>query len=156
MTQTFEPRNPNFESRVRTMCAAQSMMQTLGITVDRVVPGKVELVMDFNEAALQHHSYHHAGVATSGMDTACGFAANTLMAAGVSVLTVEFKASFLAPATGDRFRFIGTVTKAGRTLTFCEGQAFAETDPVHRSSTEPQTKLIATLSATMIAVPESS
>jgi len=152
----FIPRNPDFEGRVRAMWAKQTMMQTLGITIDLIEPGRVELVMDFNRDALQHHGYHHAGVATTGMDTACGFAANTLMADQDSVLTVEFKASFLAPALGDRFRFVGQVVKVGRTVSFCEGQAIAEIDSEKGSSAKSETKLIATLSATMIAVREQS
>ena len=78
------------------------------------------------------------------MDSACGFAALTLMDAESEVLTVEFKCSFMAPARGQSFRFEGDVLKSGRTLTFTEGRAIA-TDG-------PQETTIATITATMMAV----
>ena len=67
----------------------------------------------------------HAGIITAGLDSACGIAAFTLMPAGSDILTVEFKTNLLAPAKGKRFAFRATVMKPGRTLTVCEGRAYA-------------------------------
>ena len=78
------------------------------------------------------------------LDTACGFAAFTLMPPDTGVLTVEYKVSMLSPAQGTHFRFVGKVTKPGRTLIFTEGQAYAITDGTQ--------KLISTLTATMMCV----
>lgn len=122
----------------------QGAMQTMGITVADVAPGRVVLAMPFNPAFSQHHGFIHAGTITSGMDSACGFAALTLMDAESEVLTVEFKCSFMAPAKGQLFRFEGNVLKSGRTLTFTEGRAIAIDGT--------QEKAIATITATMMAV----
>lgn len=58
-------------------------------------------------------------------DSAGGYAAFSLFPADSSVLTVEFKINFLAPADGEKMRATGKVIKSGRTLTICELQAFA-------------------------------
>ena len=140
----FQPQCADFADRVRESLGQQKMMTLLGIGLGRVAPGAVDLEMAFNPQAVQHMGFHHAGVSTTGMDSACGYAAYTLMAREASVVTVEFKTSFLAPGIGECFRFEGRVIKPGRTLTFCEGRAVAIT-----GDTE---KLIATMTATMMAV----
>ena len=136
--------DPQSVERMRADFDRQGAMSTMGITVSDVAPGRVVLEMPFNPAFSQHHGFIHAGVITSGMDSACGFAALTLMSADSEVLTVEFKSSFLAPARGQSFRFEGDVIKAGRTLTFTEGRAIAVD-----GSKETQ---IASITATMMAV----
>ncbi len=137
------PRDEDYKSRIERLFAAQNMMATLGMSLDHVTPGHVEITMSFNTSLSQHHGFHHAGVATTGMDTACGFAACSLMDASEEVLTVEFKSSFLAPATTPEFRFVGEVLKAGRSLYFCQGQAFGIDGGT--------STLIASMSATMMA-----
>ena len=67
----------------------------------------------------------YAGIIATALDSACGYAAFSLMPADAAVLTVEFKTNLLAPAKGDRFLFRGRVVKPGRTLTVCDGQALA-------------------------------
>ncbi len=136
--------DPRSVERMRADFGRQGAMSTMGITVSDVAPGQVVLEMPFNPAFSQHHGFIHAGVITSGMDSACGFAALTLMAADSEVLTAEFKSSFMSPARGECFRFEGAVIKAGRTLTFTDGRAFA-IDGTKET-------LIATMTATMMAV----
>lgn len=136
--------DPQSVERMRADFDRQGAMQTMGITVADVAPGRVILEMPFNAAFSQHHGFIHAGTITSGMDSACGFAALTLMDAESEVLTVEFKCSFMAPAKGQSFRFEGNVLKSGRTLTFTEGRAIAIDGT--------QEKMIATITATMMAV----
>jgi uncharacterized protein (TIGR00369 family) len=136
--------DPQSVERMRADFDRQGAMQTMGITVADVAPGRVVLEMPFNPAFSQHHGFIHAGTITSGMDSACGFAALTLMDAESEVLTVEFKCSFMAPAKGQLFRFEGNVLKSGRTLTFTEGRAIAIDGT--------QEKTIATITATMMAV----
>jgi uncharacterized protein (TIGR00369 family) len=133
-----------FEARVRASFARQNAMRTLGITISSLEPGRVEFRMPFSEAFTQQHGFMHAGAVTLAIDTACGYAAFSMMPRDAAVLTVEFKANFLAPAKGDAFRIVGQVVKAGRTLTVCAGEAFAIS-----GATEV---LIATMSATMMAV----
>lgn len=138
------PRDPGFEARVRESFARQAMMATLGMSMDRVTPGKVELSMPADPRLTQQHGLLHGGAIAAGLDTACGFAALSLMPAKAGVLTVEFKTSLLAPGRGERFRFTGRVVRAGRTLTFCEATA-------HGVNGGAET-LLATMTATMMAV----
>jgi acyl-coenzyme A thioesterase PaaI-like protein len=86
----------------------------------------------------------HAGIITAGLDNACRIAAFTLMPAGVDILTVEFKTNLLAPAKGERFEFRGQVVKPGRTLTVCEGRAYAMNHGVET--------LVATMTCTLMAI----
>lgn len=136
--------DPQSVERMRADFDRQGAMRTMGITVSDVAPGRVILEMPFSPAFSQHHGFMHAGVITSGMDSACGFAALTLMDAQSEVLTVEFKSSFMAPAKGTHFRFVGEVIKSGRTLTFTEGRAIA-IDGNHETT-------VAAITATMMAV----
>jgi uncharacterized protein (TIGR00369 family) len=140
----LKPADPHFEQRVRDSFARQTAMATLGIRLDKVEPGAIEMTMPFDPALTQQHGFIHAGVLTAGMDSACGYAAFSLMPADAAVLTVEFKTNLLAPAKGDRFLFRGRVLKPGRTLTVCEGQAFAMTGSSQR--------LVATMTGTLMAL----
>src|SRR5690606_26563321 len=69
--------------------------------------------------------YVHAGVVTSLLDSACGYAALTLMPPESEVLSVEFKTNLLAPARGELLRAEATVLRSGRTLSVCRADAFA-------------------------------
>jgi uncharacterized protein (TIGR00369 family) len=123
----FEPRDPDFESRVRRSFRRQTFMATLGATLTGVRPGEVVIGLPFREAITQQHGFLHAGVIAAVVDSACGYAALSLMPAGAAVLSVEFKINMLAPAAGERFEAAGRVRKAGRTIMVCEGElrAFA-------------------------------
>jgi uncharacterized protein (TIGR00369 family) len=142
---TFSPQDPDFDRRVRASFARQQVMATLGVEIARLAPGVVELTMPFAAAYTQQHGFVHAGVVATVLDSACGYAAFSLMPAGAGVLTVEFKTSLLAPARGRRFVFWAQVVKPGRTLTFCEARAFAED-----GDAEP--RLVASMAATLMAV----
>ena len=138
------PRNPEYEARTRGSFARQTFMARVGMTCDHVAPGEVDLSMPFDPELAQQHGFLHGGVVTSGMDSATGFAALSLMAADEGVLTVEFKTNFLSPARGERFLYTGRVLKPGSTLTVTEGRAWALTGA--------DRKLIATMTATLMCV----
>jgi uncharacterized protein (TIGR00369 family) len=142
---TFQPKDPNFADRVRASFARQRMMQTLGVEIARLAPGEIELTMPYGVAFTQQHGFIHAGVMATVLDSACGYAAFSLMPADAAVLTVEFKINLLAPAKGERFLFRAQVVKPGRTLTVSDGRAFAVED----GGSE---KLIATMNGTLMAV----
>jgi len=110
---------------VRASLSRQSFMTVLGAEPVEISPGRVVLEMPYREDLCQQNGFLHAGVVTSVADSACGYAALTLMAPGSDVLSVEFKVNLLAPAVGDRFRAVGTVVRSGRTLTVCSGEVFA-------------------------------
>ena len=126
------PQDPGFEARVRANFARQEVMATLGITIAEITPGRVVLEMAFRDDLVQQHGFLHAGVVTTALDSACGYAAFSLMPETAEVLTVEFKSNFLRPAAGERFRFVGEVLKPGRSLMVCEGSAFALSDGAAR------------------------
>lgn len=141
----FQPQDPDFQQRVRASFARQCAMQTLGVEITRIEPGEIELTMPHQAAYAQQHGFIHAGIIATALDSACGYAAFSLMPADAAVLTVEFKTSLLAPAKGERFLFRGRVIKPGRTLTFCEGQALALVPG-------REERLVATMSGTLMAL----
>jgi uncharacterized protein (TIGR00369 family) len=119
-------------------------MSTLGVEIVRLDAGAIELRMPYAAPFTQQHGFVHAGIISTALDTACGYAAFSLMPADAAVLTVEFKINLLAPARGEEFRFRARVLKPGRTLTVCEGHAFAVQ--------ARQEKLIASMTGTLMAV----
>ena len=140
-----EPRNPQFEQAVRDSFAGQRMMATLGARLARVAAGEIEIRLRFREDLTQQHGFLHAGVVAAALDSACGYAAFSLMPADVAVLTVEYKINLLRPAQGELIVARGRVVRAGQTLTVCTGDAFAQTGGAE--------KAVATMLATIMAVP---
>lgn len=140
----FEPKNPEYEMRARDSFKRQKVMHTLGIAVAALEPGRVVLEMAHDAALTQQHGFLHAGIVSTALDSACGYAAFSLMPAEAAVLTVELKINLLSPADGEHFRFEAEVVKPGRTLTFCEARAFARRGGVE--------KLVATMSGTLMAL----
>lgn len=118
----FTPVDPNFERRVRDSFSRQAAMATIGARLESVTPGAVEIHLPYNDRLTQQNGFLHAGIVTTIVDSACGYAAYTLAPAAAEVLTVEYKANFMAPARGDTFIATGRVLKAGRTLTVCQGE----------------------------------
>jgi uncharacterized protein (TIGR00369 family) len=137
------PRDQAFEVRVRASFARQSVMTTIGARLTRVTPGAVEIELPFRSDLTQQHGFVHAGVITTIADSACGYAAFSLMPAEASVLTVEYKVNLLAPARGDRFVARGRVMKPGRTLTVCAADVVAVT----AAGETPVSTMLATLIA---------
>lgn len=119
------PAAPHAERRVRDSFSRQRFMTLIGARITRVDAGEVEIECPVRAELTQQHGFVHAGVITSIADTACGYAALTLMDSDVAVLSVEFKINLLAPATGERLRAVGTVIKSGRTLTVCRADVIA-------------------------------
>jgi uncharacterized protein (TIGR00369 family) len=122
---TFNPIDPDYEARITRTFNKQGIMRTLGITLEHVEPGKVDLALPIRDELSQQHGYLHAGVVTTLLDTAGGLAALTLMPINAAVLAIEFKANFLAPAQGELLIVHGQVIRAGRTITVCSAEAYA-------------------------------
>lgn len=144
MPDSFEPADADFAARVEASFARQQAMGSLGIALASVGPGRVELTMDYRAQWTQQHGFLHAGVVATALDSACGYAAFSLMPADAAVLTVEFKINLLAPAKGERFRFVGRVIRPGRTITVCQGDAYAVDGG--------REKTIASMTGTLMAV----
>jgi uncharacterized protein (TIGR00369 family) len=141
----FDPTDPAFEARVRASFAQQAMMRLLGAELIAVRAGDVEIALPFRSDLTQQHGYLHAAAVTAVADSACGYAALTLMKPGVEVLSVEYKVNLLAPARGQRFLAHAWVLKPGRTLTVCTAEVRAEGPDGN--------KLVAVMQATMIGAP---
>jgi uncharacterized protein (TIGR00369 family) len=139
-----ETRNPRFDQAVRDSFAAQQLMATIGARLVRVVAGEIEIRVPFRRDLTQQHGFLHAGVVTSALDSACGYAAFSLMPEGVGVLTVEFKTNLLAPARGEELIARGRVVRAGRTITVCQAEA--------SMLAEGAETLVATMLATIMTV----
>lgn len=142
--QLFQPTDGFFADRVRESFAKMTVMQTLGGTLGKVRPGQVEIYVPYSKQFTQQHGFLHAGILSTFLDTACGYAAFSLMPADAAVLSVEFKVNLLHPGRGDRFVFVGSVIKSGKTISNVRGDAYA-----FEGGRE---KLIATMDATMMAV----
>ncbi|SPF33385.1 Thioesterase domain-containing protein [Syntrophobacter sp. SbD1] len=138
------PQDDNYEVRVRESFSKQKLMQTIGATLTKVIPGEVEISIEFQDDLTQQHGFIHAGIVATLADTACGYAAFSLMAPDAAVLTVEYKINLLSPAAGESLIALGKVTRPGRTLTVCSGDVFAVKDG--------DRKLVATMLATMMSI----
>jgi uncharacterized protein (TIGR00369 family) len=140
----FEPADPTWDTRVRASFARQRMMETIGAVLERVAPGEVDIRLPVRDPITQHHGFVHAGAVTTIVDTACGYAALTLMPPGTGVLSIEFKVNLMSPARGESIVARGRVVKPGRNVTFCHGEVFALEGG--------REKLVATMAATMMTV----
>jgi len=141
-----QPLDPDFEARVRASFAKQAVMATIGARFARVAPGDVVVALPFRDDLTQQHGFVHAGIVATIVDSACGYAALTLMPPDAAVLTAEYKINLVAPAAGEAVIARACVLKAGRTLTVARGDAFALSGG--------HEKLVATMLATIMTVRE--
>jgi uncharacterized protein (TIGR00369 family) len=128
-------------ARVRASYARQAMMATMGARLAVVERGRVELVVDHDDRFTQQHGFLHAGAVTAVLDTACGYAAFSVMPPNAAVLTASFTTNLLAPAAGRQFVMTAEVVRAGRTLVVCRADAVAD------GATRPFAIMQATLTA---------
>lgn len=144
MNSEFKPADENFETRVRESFARQEVMKTINASILNVQAGEVELEFPFQAKLTQQHGFIHAGIVSTVLDSACGYAAFSLMREDAAVLTIEFKINLLSPAQGSHFRALGTVKKPGRNITVTEGELFAYRDG--------KPKLVASMVGTIMSV----
>jgi len=122
----MNPINPEFDSRVRQSFSQQRIMATIGASLEKVVPGEVVIRLPFRDDLTQHNDYLHAGVISTILDSACGYAAYTLIPPDADMLTVEFKINLIRPAVGKIFTARGRVIKPGKTLSVCQGEVIGD------------------------------
>lgn len=142
MRPEFESPNPDFERAVRQSFAKQSAMSSLKISIEALGPGWTEFALQKSDDLTQQHGFVHAGVLGAALDSACGYAAYSLMPPEAAVLTAEYTINLLRPASADRFIVKGWVVKPGRTLTVCQGEAISA----------PDGELVAIMTATIMTV----
>ncbi|RMF45961.1 MAG: PaaI family thioesterase [Deltaproteobacteria bacterium] len=140
----FEPRDPDFDRKVRDSFARQQFMATLGAELTELAPGHCVISLPYRPELSQQHGYFHGGVIGTLADNSCGYAAYSLMPQGCSVLTVEYKLNLLAPGDGDLLIARGEVVKPGRTLTICRSEVIVVKDG--------REKLCATALATLMCM----
>jgi uncharacterized protein (TIGR00369 family) len=128
-------------ARLRASFDRQGMMSTLGVEVTAAGRGRVEMALRHDDRFTQQHGFLHAGAVASVLDTACGYAAYSVMPPEAAVLTAAYTINLLAPAAGERFTITAEVVRAVRTLVVCPGEAFADGD------TRPFAVMQATLTA---------
>jgi uncharacterized protein (TIGR00369 family) len=128
-------------ARVRASFERQAMMATLGVELTAIERGRVELVVRHDDRFTQQHGFLHAGAVAAVLDSACGYAAFSVMPPDAAVLTATYTINLLAPAAGQRFAMTGEVVRAGRTLVVCRGEAFGD------GATKPFAVMQATLTA---------
>ncbi|NHF73068.1 PaaI family thioesterase [Paracoccus xiamenensis] len=132
------------DSRIRDSFGKQTMMQTLGATLDSVAEGRVVITAPILPTSLQQQGAGHAGLAFSIGDSAAGYSALTVMPEGAEVMTVEMKINLMAPALGDRLVAEGRVIRAGRRIVVVAADVWAEKEGAR--------KHVAMLQGTMIPV----
>jgi uncharacterized protein (TIGR00369 family) len=116
----------DLEERVRAGFDSQKLMGLIGARLVRVAAGECEIEIPMREDLGQQDGFMHAGIVTTVLDNACGYAAYSLMPPGSRLLSVEFKVNLLAPAKGELVRAVANVKRSGRTLTVCTADAFAD------------------------------
>jgi uncharacterized protein (TIGR00369 family) len=132
------------DARVRASFAKQTIMATLGAGVSSVKRGEVEIILPFSDKILQQHGFIHAGAVATIADSACGYAALSVMPDDAAVLTTEFKIHLLSPARGERIRAVGRVVRAGKKLVITIGEVFSDNGG--------KSKQIALITASMMVV----
>lgn len=135
---------PGYQEKVQDSFKRQEIMKTLKVSVDAIHPGEVGLVFPYQAQLTQQHGFIHAGIVSTVLDSACGYAAFSLMPPDAAVLTIEFKVNLLSPSRGERFKAIGRVKKQGKTITVTEGELFAYSGS--------ESKLVATMVGTIMSV----
>jgi uncharacterized protein (TIGR00369 family) len=135
------PLDPHFASRCRDSFGRQKAMALIGASLTRVDPGAVEIALPYRDDITQQKGFVHGGIIGMIADTACGYAAFSLMPADCSLVTVEYKINILAPAQGDLVAR-GDVVKAGRTLTIARAEVYAQ-----------GSKHVATMQQTLMMLP---
>ena len=122
----FHAEDAGFASRVRDSFERQGLMKHLGAELVDLGAGHATIRVPFRAELTQQHNYFHAGVSGAIADSACGYAAYTLMPADSSVLTVEYKLNLLAPADGDELTARARVVRSGKTLKVCAADVHAK------------------------------
>lgn len=138
---TFLPRDEGWEPRCRASFSRQGFMRLIGAQIVAMAPGRCALTVDARDELCQQRGFLHGGVTAALADSAAGYAAYSLMPAGSTPLTVEFKINLMAPAVGDRFVATAQVIRAGRTLTVVEAEVTAQA----RGASKPIARMLATL-----------
>jgi uncharacterized protein (TIGR00369 family) len=134
----------DFRERITSSFQRQAAMRLIGAQLTRTEHGTVEIELPFDEKLTQQHGFLHAGVISAALDTACTYAAYTIIDPAASLLTIEFKVNLMSPGRGEWFIFRGEVTKPGSNIIVADGRAYSVGDG--------PAKLIASMTGTMMVM----
>lgn len=101
-------------ARIRKSFERQGLMTHWGARLLRVEPGLCEVALPYSDKVTQQQAGFHGGAVGALADIAGGYAALTMVAEGMEVVSVEYKINFLAAFQGGELRATGRVVKAGR------------------------------------------
>ncbi|MEJ8309514.1 hotdog fold thioesterase [Agrobacterium larrymoorei] len=132
----------DFRQRIEKSFARQGVVQAIKAELSRIEHRLVEIELPFHPKLTQQHGILHAGVIAAALDTACTYAAYTIVEPEASLLTIEFKVNLMSPGRGERFLFRGEITKPGSNIIVADGRAYAISDG--------PAKLIASMTGTMM------
>jgi uncharacterized protein (TIGR00369 family) len=135
---------PGFSRRVKDSFAKQRLMQMIGARLEDIESGRVSIRLPFRDDLTQQHGFLHAGTIAAVADSACGYAALTLMPSDAAVLSIEFKVNMLAPAKGESIVARAAVIRPGRNIMVCRADVHA--------LDEGKEKLVAAMQGTMMVV----
>jgi uncharacterized protein (TIGR00369 family) len=128
-------------AQIRAINASAEFNRWCGIEVISAGQGSAVIAMPWRPEAGQYSGFLHAGLVGALIDTACGFAAATLVG---KVLASHYSVSCLRPAVGERFIAKARVVKPGKNQIFTSCELFAQS-----SGSE---KLVATGETILLAV----
>src|SRR3990172_8850121 len=142
----FQPRDPDYAARCRASFGRQQAMLLIGARLVNVEPGLAEIELASRDDLTQQKGYVHGGIIGMIADSACGYAAYSLMPASSSLVSVEYKINITAPARQGLLVARGEVVKLGRTLSITNGEVYLR----H----EGRSVLVAALQQTLMMLPD--
>ncbi len=140
-TARFIPKDPDFAARCRASFGRQAAMRLIGARLERIEPGLTEVALAFRDDLTQQKGFVHGGIIGMIADSACGYAAYSLMPATSSLVTVEYKINILAPARGSLLAR-GEVMRPGRTLSVTRAEVHDQ-HGVHVASMQQTVMMLA-------------
>jgi uncharacterized protein (TIGR00369 family) len=140
--------DPDYRQRIQDSFDRQGFMALIGGELTHLEPGICEVAVNYRPDLAQQKGFFHGGVIGTLGDTACGYAAYSLMAAEDSLLTVEYKLNIMGPGDGERLSARATVVRAGARLTICEGRVYNEKGGIKKEC--------GLITATMMRLPDTS
>ena len=117
---------PDLLAQLQAINRCAEFNRWCGLEVISADPGQAQIAMPWRKEFGQYSGFLHAGLVAAPIDTACGYAAGTLV--GPNVLAAHFDVNCLRPAIGKRFVARARVVRAGKLQVFTSCELFAETE----------------------------
>ena len=77
----FPVSDPAYAQRIRDSFSRQGVMALIGASLTRVEPGAVDITIGYRSDLTQQHGFLHAGIVSTTVDTAGGYAGYSLFPA---------------------------------------------------------------------------